>query len=112
MVFLGLVTARRRATNPTSRSPLFENATTEGVVRNPSAFAITLGSPPSITATQELVVPKSIPMTLPMKHLDSNGETPRRAPERRGRGAHVRDFVSRPEPRLRVAGPPRPSAPG
>src|SRR5262245_9892970 len=28
---------------------------------------MTLASPPSITATQELVVPRSIPMTLPMK---------------------------------------------
>src|SRR4029079_16604666 len=50
----------------TSRSPLFVNATTEGVVRRPSAFAITLGSPPSITATHELVVPRSMPITLPM----------------------------------------------
>src|SRR5438034_10168965 len=66
MVFRGLVTACRRATTPTSRSPVFENATMDGVVRNPSAFAITLGSPPSMTATHELVVPKSIPTTLPM----------------------------------------------
>src|SRR5206468_10712678 len=66
-VFLGLVTAWRRATKPTSRSPLFENATTDGVVRKPSALGITLGSPPSMTATQEFVVPRSIPMTLPMK---------------------------------------------
>jgi hypothetical protein len=34
------------------------------VVRAPSAFSITFGLPPSITATQLLVVPKSIPMTL------------------------------------------------
>jgi hypothetical protein len=39
------------------------NATTEGVVLIPSGFGITLGSPASITATQELVVPKSIPIT-------------------------------------------------
>jgi hypothetical protein len=32
-----------------------------GVVRAPSAFAMTEGSPPSRTATQELVVPRSIP---------------------------------------------------
>jgi hypothetical protein len=45
------------------RSPVFPNATTEGVVLEPSAFAITIGSPPSITATHEFVVPKSIPIT-------------------------------------------------
>src|SRR5262249_37731390 len=32
----------------------------------PSAFSMTFGVEPSITATQELVVPRSIPMTLPM----------------------------------------------
>ena len=39
-------------------------ATTEGVVRLPSALAMTTGWPPSITATQLLVVPRSIPMIL------------------------------------------------
>jgi len=38
------------------------NATTEGVVRYPSEFSMTLGVLPSITATQELVVPRSIPI--------------------------------------------------
>src|SRR3990172_11482237 len=38
----------------------------EGVVRAPSEFSITLGLPPSMIATQELVVPKSMPMILPM----------------------------------------------
>ncbi|GFO68797.1 hypothetical protein GMLC_23760 [Geomonas limicola] len=38
----------------------------DGVVRLPSALAMTTGSPPSITATQELVVPRSIPITLLM----------------------------------------------
>ena len=38
MVFSGLVTACRFATWPTSRSPSFANATTDGVVRPPSAF--------------------------------------------------------------------------
>src|SRR5262249_42673637 len=33
-----------------------------GVVRPPSAFSRTVGSPPSITATHELVVPRSIPI--------------------------------------------------
>ena len=41
-------------------------ATIDGVVRMPSAFSITRGVLPSITATQELVVPRSMPMTLPM----------------------------------------------
>src|SRR5690606_12037301 len=36
----------------------------EGVVRAPSEFSITLASLPSITATQEFVVPRSIPITL------------------------------------------------
>ena len=39
---------------------------TEGVVRAPSSFAITLGWPPSITATTEFVVPRSIPTALAM----------------------------------------------
>src|SRR5436190_23185652 len=38
----------------------------EGVVRMPSAFSMTFGVLPSITATHELVVPRSMPMTLPM----------------------------------------------
>src|SRR4051794_7663989 len=46
-------------------SPLISsNDTTEGVVRAPSAFSITLHSLPSITAIQELVVPRSIPTIL------------------------------------------------
>src|SRR5947208_8963882 len=63
-VLVGLVTAWRLATVPTRRSPESVNATTEGVVRPPSAFSITVGSPPSSTAMQELVVPRSIPMVL------------------------------------------------
>ena len=66
IVFSGLVMAWRLATWPTSRSPLFENATIEGVVRAPSSFGITLGSPPSRTATHELVVPRSMPMIFAM----------------------------------------------
>src|SRR5918998_114699 len=61
MVRSTLVTAWRLATSPTSTSPVLENATTEGVVRDPSALAITVGSPPSRTATTELVVPRSMP---------------------------------------------------
>ena len=65
-VFSGLVTAWRFATCPTSRSPLFVNATTDGVSRLPSGFVMTVGSPPSMTATTELVVPRSMPMILLM----------------------------------------------
>ena len=66
MVRSGLVTAWRLATWPTMRSPVLEKATTDGVVRLPSALAMTTALPPSMTATQELVVPKSIPITLDM----------------------------------------------
>src|SRR4051812_26691509 len=64
MVFSGFVTAWRFATCPARRSPLFANPTTDGVVRPPSWFGITTGCPPSITATTELVVPRSIPIIL------------------------------------------------
>ena len=61
------------AGSPTLRSPFFKKATTEGVVRRPSSFAITTGSFPSITETQLLVVPKSIPMIFAMcKYLFIN----------------------------------------
>src|ERR1041385_2077298 len=66
-VFCGFVTAWRFAAWPTNRSPLLLNATTDGVVRAPSEFSKTTGSPPSITAMQELVVPKSIPKTFAIK---------------------------------------------
>src|SRR5699024_7525690 len=46
------------------RSPSLEKATTEGVVRLPSALGMTTASPPSMTDTQELVVPRSIPIIL------------------------------------------------
>jgi hypothetical protein len=62
IVFWGFVTDWRFAGAPTSRWPSFVNATTEGVVRPPSAFGMTVGSPPSRTATHELVVPRSIPI--------------------------------------------------
>src|SRR4051795_7957226 len=65
-VFSGLVTAWRLATVPTRRSPPPVKATTEGVVRAPSAFSTTVGSPPSSTAMHELVVPRSMPIVLPI----------------------------------------------
>ena len=65
-VFSGLVTAWRLATWPTRRSPFGVKATTDAVVRFPSWFGMTVGLPPSITATTEFVVPRSIPMTRDM----------------------------------------------
>ena len=52
MVRSTLVTAWRLATSPTRISPDLENATTDGVVRMPSALTITVGSPPSSVAMQ------------------------------------------------------------
>ena len=68
MVCRGLVMAWRLAGAPTLRSPLplSIKATTEGVVRAPSLLAITTGSLPSMTDTQELVVPKSMPIIFPI----------------------------------------------
>src|SRR3954464_11844438 len=63
-VFAGLVTAWRFATVPTRRSPPWVNATTDGVVRPPSAFSMTVGSPPSRTAIHEFVVPRGMPVVL------------------------------------------------
>src|SRR5262245_17469864 len=63
-VRVGFVTACRRAGAPTSFEPSGRKATTEGVVRAPSAFVITTGEPPSITQTTEFVVPRSMPMIL------------------------------------------------
>src|SRR3954464_8828057 len=68
-VLLGLVTAWRLAGWPTRRSPSSWMATTEGVVRAPSAFSITFGVLPSMMATHELVVPRSIPIILLIESL-------------------------------------------
>ena len=59
-----MVTACLFAGSPTFISPPSTKAITEGVVLLPSALGITVGSLPSITETQELVVPKSIPIIL------------------------------------------------
>src|SRR6476660_7464148 len=66
IVWSGLVIAWRLAMAPVRRSPEREKATTEGVVRAPSELGITTGTPPSRTATQELVVPRSMPIVLAM----------------------------------------------
>src|SRR3954471_3211785 len=58
----GFRIACRFATWPTSRWPSSVKATTDGVVRLPSAFGITSALPPSTTAaTTEFVVPRSMP---------------------------------------------------
>ena len=66
IVFCGFVTCWRFAGAPTRRWPSFVNATTDGVVRPPSAFGMTVGSPPSSTAMQLLVVPRSMPIVFAM----------------------------------------------
>lgn len=66
IVLVGLVIACRLAGSPTFLSPLSMKATMDGVVRRPSLLGITTGSLPSITATQEFVVPKSIPIIFPI----------------------------------------------
>ena len=64
-VLSGFVIACLLASSPTNTSsPL--KATIEGVVLFPSALAITVGSPPSKTATTLFVVPKSIPTAYPI----------------------------------------------
>ncbi len=66
-VFFGWATACRLAGAPTRRSLVLGlKPTTLGVVLEPSALGMTLGWPPSMMATQLLVVPKSMPMILPM----------------------------------------------
>ncbi len=71
IVFVGFVIACLFAGSPTFLSPFppSRKATMEGVVLLPSLFGITTGSLPSITDTQELVVPKSIPIIFPISIL-------------------------------------------
>ena len=64
----------RFAASPTTRSPACVKLTTEGVVRPPSELGMTTGSPPSSTATQLFVVPKSMPITLLMKNASKSND--------------------------------------
>src|SRR3979411_296192 len=87
MVFSGLSAAWRLASWPTNRSPVLVKATTDGVVRLPSLLIITVGLPPSITATTEFVVPKSIPTAFAITNLQNDKDEKthdRRLEERRG----------------------------
>src|SRR3990167_8961495 len=69
--------AWRLAIWPTSRSPLSVIATIDGVMRLPSELAMTTGAPPDTKATHEFVVPRSIPITLPMESPFRTGLTER-----------------------------------
>src|SRR5215218_10435750 len=66
MVLAAFVTAWRLAIWPTSRSPLSVKPTTLGVVRPPSLFGTICTAPPSRTATQQFVVPRSMPIAFPI----------------------------------------------
>jgi hypothetical protein len=61
-VLLGLVTAWRLADWPTSTSPSLLKATMRRRGAIALGVSITFGLSPSMTATQELVVPRSMPM--------------------------------------------------
>src|ERR1700691_356358 len=69
IVFSGLVMLCRFAVCPTRISPVSVKATIDGVVRAPSEFSMTFALLPSITATHEFVVPRSIPIALAMTAL-------------------------------------------
>src|SRR5438270_6421771 len=110
MVFSGLVTAWRLAGWPTSRSLSSVKATIEGVVRMPSAFSMTFGAAPSITATQELVVPRSMPMTLPIGFLSFLATAGRPGPDGLRAEGHARgheNLVRPPEITHQTPPPPR-----
>jgi hypothetical protein len=71
-VFSELVIACLFAAAPTNLYPSFVKATTDGVVLEPYAFSMTLGVLPSIKATHELVVPRSIPMIAPVLAVEKD----------------------------------------
>merc|ERR1719454_2366359 len=83
-VFLGLVTVCLLAGSPTSLSPSLVKAMTEGVVRLPSLFSMTWARSPSMTATQELVVPRTGPETCCLRVAEEARERLRLRP-RKGR---------------------------
>src|SRR6266850_5847748 len=87
IVFSGFVIAWRRAICPTRRSPPSVKATTDGVMRLPSALVMTTGAPPSMMAPHEFVVPRSIPMTLAICSLRFAFSRRRRLADRHQRRA-------------------------
>src|SRR5437588_930140 len=88
-VFCGFVTCWRFAGAPTRRCPSFANATTDGVVRPPSAFGMTVGSPPSRTAMHEFVVPRSMPIVFAMRGSSKRCMSPHRI---KSKPAHVKSL--------------------
>src|SRR5262245_344126 len=90
MVPSGLRIDCRLATCPTRRCPSGVNATTDGVTRPPSALGTTSARPPSIAATTEFVVPRSIPTAFAMstsstrtRYAAPDGHGPPRSAQRR-----------------------------
>ena len=75
-VFSGFVTAWFLAALPTTRSPSLRKPTTDGVVRSPSALTRISGSAPSMIAMAEFVVPRSMPIILPMFYVLSVAAQP------------------------------------
>merc|ERR1719287_279241 len=77
-VFSGLMVAWFLAASPTRRSELSMKATYEGVIRLPWSLAMISTRPFLNTPTQEYVVPRSIPITVPIDSSSSaraaNGE--------------------------------------
>ena len=59
----GAATAWLRARRPTMTAPASSTPTHEGRIASPSSSTIE-GFPPEMIATSELVVPRSIPMTV------------------------------------------------
>src|ERR1700761_8256305 len=92
MVFWKLVTAWRLADWPTRRSPEAGKATMDGVVLAPSELGITLVCEPSMTATQELVVPRSMPITLAMIFILSDYKPEFGFPGLKSRMTHIGCF--------------------
>src|ERR1051325_2175460 len=85
-VFSGFVMPCRFATWPTRISLSFVKPTTDGVSLLPSWFAMTVGFPPSTTATTLFVVPRSIPITFGMILCLQSSELSRPSPHRGRRG--------------------------
>src|SRR5437763_4929503 len=100
-VLKGLVMACRLAICPTRRSLSSVKPTTDGVVRLPSRLGITCGVVTSTTATQELVVPRSMPMIVDMpglrygnRFLTSSGAPARDAERRAARHPTARSLAT------------------
>ena len=108
----GFRIACRRASWPTSRSPCAVKATTDGVVRDPSALGITVGLPASVAAMTEFVVPRSMPTAIAITDLLLRGcEHPRlrrglaACPTLPARGSgHIPHLDSHGDPLADVAG--------